>query len=151
MNSSLRGVALPRAWRSKHERSTPINETPKSARTPFEEQLCALAGKVLTTAYPGFHWAVRVEEVTGMWYVLNQDLSGEWGYRGKVGEVYSASSFEREVLMAGGGILEHFGVKRGAANQDALVILPVDYAGRTLAAGRSDTKFNKFETYRTKK
>lgn len=147
---------LPTVWKSRVEHNTPITETSHTGRTPFEELLCQTAGHVLQRAYPGFHWAVRVDESQGMFYILNQDLSGEWGYRGKVAEVYSATSFEKEVLMAGGGILEYFGVARAAANQDKLVVLPTDYAGRTLAAGRSDVDaigrrvFNKFEIVPTK-
>lgn len=150
MENPYAGIRLPHAWRSRHEGNTPIDETTPAERTPFEEMLCSTAGAVLMKVYPGFHWAVRVNEATGMFYILNQDLSGEWGYRGKVGDIYSATQFEKEVLMAGGGILEHFGVARAAANQDALVVLPTDFRGATLAAGRSDKTFNKFDTFPTK-
>jgi hypothetical protein len=113
MKHPQRAVALPRVWRSKHESNAPINETPKAARTPFEETVCAMAGRVLMRDFPGFHWAIRVNEATGMWHLLNQDLSGEWGYTGKTGDIFSASDFEKEIRMAAGGILEYFGVRRG--------------------------------------
>jgi hypothetical protein len=104
----------------------------EAGRTPFEEYLCNEAGEILKKAYPGFTWAVKVEEANGMFYILNQDLSGEWGYRGKVASVYSATAFRKEVLMAGGGILEHFGVARAAIDYDKLVQLPTDFSGRVL-------------------
>jgi hypothetical protein len=101
-------------------------------RTPFEDTLCNTAGAVLARAYPGYNWAVRVEEANGMFYILCTDLAGDWGYRGKVGNVYSSSSFEKEVLMAGGGILEHFGAPRRKADHALLAGLPTDFTGRVL-------------------
>jgi hypothetical protein len=147
----LAGRVLPRAWKQRGEDANgPINETAATLRTPFEETVCAMAGRVLMRDFPGFHWAIRVNEATGMWHLLNQDLSGEWGYTGKTGDIFSASDFEKEVRMAAGGILEYFGVRRGAASQDELVQLPQDFAGRVLAHGKSDRVFNKRDSYKTK-
>lgn len=126
---------LPNIIRDRFSGVDMFNETRPERRTSFEETLCAMAGRVLVREYPGFHWAFRVDEEKGLWSLLNQDLSGQWGYTGKVEAVWSSTSFEKEILMAAGGILEFFGIARAPANQDKLVVLPTDFAGRTLPAG----------------
>lgn len=80
--------------------------------------------------YPGHLWAVNVDG--GMANVRNLALSGQWGFRIKVPLIYSASQFDRKVVMAGGELLERYRVRRGAATE-AMNHLLTDAAGRPKA------------------
>lgn len=80
--------------------------------------------------YPGHLWAVTCEGAKGIATVRNLALSGNWGFILKLRDHYSASSFEREVMRAGGELLERFKLRAGRANQDAIAALPLDFAGR---------------------
>lgn len=87
----------------------------------------------LHKAYPGHLWAVTCNGKTGMADVRNLMLSGNWGFRLRLPLFYSASAFEKDVVKAGGELLERFRVRRGRADFDALNNLPTDFAGRVKA------------------
>lgn len=80
--------------------------------------------------YPGHLWAVTCEGKQGIATVRNLALSGNWGFIIKLRDHYSASTFEREVMRAGGELLERFRQRAGRASQDAIAALPTDFAGR---------------------
>jgi hypothetical protein len=63
--------------------------------------------------------------------IRNLALSGQWGYRLKLADFYSASEWKADVLRAGGEILERFRVARAKAS-DAINTLPLDVAGRPI-------------------
>ena len=84
----------------------------------------------LHAAYPGHFWAVSCDGRTGMADVRNLALSGNWGFRIKLGRMYSASAFKKDVLKAGGEVLERFNLNRGKLDDNQLSDLPVDFAGR---------------------
>lgn len=86
--------------------------------------------EALHAAYPGHFWAVACDGKTGFADVRNLALSGNWGFRIKLGGIYSASQFRKDVLRAGGEVLERFSLSRGKLNDDQLSSLPVDFAGR---------------------
>lgn len=86
--------------------------------------------ETLHAAYPGHFWAVNCDGKTGMADVRNLALSGNWGFRLKLGGIYSASQFKHDVIKAGGEILERFRLSRGSRDDDQLINLPVDFAGR---------------------
>lgn len=71
------------------------------------------ASDALTAAYPGWLWGVNVDGKTGMCDIQNFNLAGNRGYRLKLHDIYSASSFKADVLRAGGEILERYNQKVG--------------------------------------
>lgn len=95
-----------------------------TARTMAEE---------LHKAYPGHFWAVTCDTRTGFADVRNLALSGNWGFRIRLSGIYSSSGFKRDVLKAGGEILERFRLQRGKLDDDQLSNLKTDFAGRLTA------------------
>jgi hypothetical protein len=89
--------------------------------------------EALHATYPGHFWAVSCDGKTGMADVRNLALSGNWGFRLKLENIYSASQFKKDVLKAGGEILERYRLNRGRLNDDQLSDLPTDFAGRLKA------------------
>lgn len=83
----------------------------------------------LTATYPGWLWGVNVDGATGMCDIKNFNLSGNWGYRLKLKEVYSSSSLEADVVRAGGEILERYRQRRGKFNGATYEDLRVNAAG----------------------
>lgn len=88
--------------------------------------------ETLHRQYPGHLWAVSVDGKQGIADVRNLALSGTWGFRLKLPAIYSASEFDREVMRAGGELLERHRVARRKADPDQLNHLPTDFAGRIL-------------------
>lgn len=84
----------------------------------------------LHKAYPGHLWAVSVSEKQGMADIRNLALSGNWGFRLKLKDHYTASDWDKQVLRAGGELLERYRVARARADTEALAFLPTDNAGR---------------------
>ena len=84
----------------------------------------------LHTAYPGHLWAVNVNGDKGLADIYNLALSGDRAYRMHLNTIYSASEFKKDVLRAGGEILERFRVARARFNLDHYSTLPTDFAGR---------------------
>lgn len=85
--------------------------------------------EALHAAYPGHMWAVACDGQIGFADVRNLALSGNWGFRIKLDEIYSGSQFKRQVLMAGGELLERYRMSRGKFNQDQYQGLQTDFAG----------------------
>lgn len=81
--------------------------------------------------YPGHLWAVTCEN--GVASVRNMYLSGQWGFLLKVGEQYSASEFDRQVVRAGGELLERYKLSRSAFRDDQYHDIKTDFAGNLLA------------------
>jgi len=84
----------------------------------------------LFTTYPGHLWAVSCDGKTGMADVRNLGLSGSWGFRMKLKEIYSGSSFRADVIRAGGELLERYQMSRGKFKVDEYSNLQTDFAGR---------------------
>ncbi len=85
----------------------------------------------LHNAYPGHLWAVSVDR--GIADVRNLALSGQWGFRIPLPAVYSASEFKRDIVRAGGEILERYKMKRGRMDWDLYDELKTDVAGNPIA------------------
>lgn len=81
--------------------------------------------------YPGHLWAVTCDN--GLATVRNLALSGEWGFVLKVPAIYSASSFDKDVIRAGGEILERYRVSRGVVRPDQIADMKTDFSGRIVA------------------
>jgi len=80
--------------------------------------------------YPDHLWAVTCDDYQGIVTVRNMSLSGAWGFVLKSDSMYSASHFDKEVMRAGGELLERYRVHRGRAEHDELAALPADRSGR---------------------
>lgn len=89
--------------------------------------------ETLHAAYPGHFWAVCCDGKKGMADVRNMRFSGMWGFRLRLPAIYSASEFKREVLRAGGELLERYRMSRGKFNEDQYSDIPMDAAGRLKA------------------
>ncbi len=87
----------------------------------------------LHTAYPGHLWAVTCDGKSGMADVRNLFLSGQWGFRLHLKAIYSGSEFKREVLRAGGELLERYRLSRGRFMEAEYHNLATDFAGRLKA------------------
>ncbi len=88
--------------------------------------------EALHTAYPGHLWGVTCDGRAGFADVRNLALSGNWGYRIRLAAMYSASQFKKDVLKAGGEILERYRLSRGRARDAEIGDLKIDFAGRVV-------------------
>lgn len=85
--------------------------------------------------YPGHLWAVTCDGPKGIATIRNLMLSGNMGYVLHLSTIYSASEWDKRVLMAGGEILERYRVMRAGLDRTMNQILsaPTDFAGRIVA------------------
>ncbi len=86
--------------------------------------------EALHAAYPGHMWAVTCDGQVGFADVRNMALSGSWGFRLRLSDIYSASAFRKDVIMAGGELLERYKLNRGKLDQAQYDSLHSDFAGR---------------------
>lgn len=86
--------------------------------------------EVLHRHYPGHLWGVNCDGRTGMIYIRNLSLSGEMGFKLKMPDIYSASDLDKEVMRAGGEILERYRLSRGKFDAAQHAGLKQDFAGR---------------------
>ena len=89
------------------------------------------AAELLHRKYPGHLWACEVSG--GYLNIKDLLLAGNWGYRMRITDHYSSSSWDKKVVMAGGEILERYRVARRAAEMDAIAHLPTNFAGHHVA------------------
>lgn len=87
--------------------------------------------EVLTSAYPGYQWAVRVQWDQGVADIMCMDLPPNYAYRIKLigGAAFSASSFELAAKTGAGEILERFNLSRSHFKADEYETAPVDFRG----------------------
>ena len=88
--------------------------------------------EALHAAYPGHFWAVSCDGKVGFADVRNLALSGNYGFRIRLANIYSASQFKKDVLKAGGEVLERYRLSRGRASDAEIGDLKIDFAGRVL-------------------
>lgn len=86
------------------------------------------AAELLHRHYPGHLWAVAIEGARLL--IKNLALAGDMGYALFIQKIYSASSLDRDVIKAGGEILERYRQARGKVDFASLIALPTDFAGR---------------------
>ena len=67
---------------------------------------------MLEKNYPGWLWTINPDQNAGMIYIYSLRLSGEFGYKMKIGDVQDDPN-RRLAVEAGGQILERYGMKRG--------------------------------------
>lgn len=89
--------------------------------TDFQHSDAHKIMELLTAAYPGHPWAVRV--AGGMIFIryLDQRLSGNWGMAMKQKDTqHDAAVLKRDVIRMAGEWLERSGLKRGVSNGDKI-------------------------------
>lgn len=84
--------------------------------------------------YPGHLWAVTCDGTTGIATIRNLMLSGDWGFVLKLPAIYSASEWNKRVIMAGGEVLERYRIARAGIERthDQIAAQPMDFAGRII-------------------
>jgi hypothetical protein len=75
---------------------------------------------LLEKHYPGWLWTINPDENAGMIYIYSLRLSGEFGYKIRIGDIQNDPR-RRLAVDAGGEILERYGLKRGAYKHEYLV------------------------------
>lgn len=95
--------------------------------TPAELSLLRNVMVTLMKHYPRYVWDVHVNE--GVIKVMNQSLSGKFGFILKADGYATASELDRQVINAGGEILERFRLKATGRNEDRMKNLQRDFAG----------------------
>ncbi len=105
-----------------------LDETATS--TMNDMLLAKQIAETLMAHYPAPHlWAVSCEGRTGIATIKNLNLNGQWGYVLKLPKLYSASSLAKDVIRAGGEILERFNMDRGRFNEQQYAELKTNFAG----------------------
>jgi hypothetical protein len=61
--------------------------------------------------------------------IRNLYLSGVWGFRVDTRQFFSASEMDRQIMLAGGELLERYRQRRAQMDSAAIDDLPVDFAG----------------------
>lgn len=107
-----------------------VTDAPQMAALEFN--LCKEVAETLHQSYPGHLWAVNPEGNGSLVVVRNVSLSGQWGFVLHVPAIYSSSEFKRQVIMAGGEILERFAMSRSQLKPAEYADLKTDFAGRIL-------------------
>lgn len=90
--------------------------------------------ELLHKHYPGHLWAVTCDGTKGIATIRNLMLSGDWGFILKLPAIYSASEWDKRVVMAGGEVLERYRIARAGAERtmDQMIAAPKDFSGRIL-------------------
>ena len=104
-----------------------LDETASS--TGNDMIMAKMMADALERHYSGHLWAVSFDSATGLAIIRDLLLSGTHGYILKIPAIYSASSFQADVIRAGGEILERFKMQRGRLNEAQYVGLKTNFAG----------------------
>lgn len=90
--------------------------------------------EMLHRHYPGHLWAVTCDGDKGIATIRNLMLSGDWGFILKLPLIYSASEWDKRVIMAGGEVLERYRIARAGAERtmDQMLSASKDFSGRIL-------------------
>ncbi|HOX27378.1 MAG TPA: hypothetical protein PLL30_17030 [Candidatus Krumholzibacteria bacterium] len=107
-----------------------VTDAPQLAALEFN--LCKEVAETLFQAYPGHLWAVNPEGNGSIIVVRNVSLTGQWGFVLHVPAIYSASEFKKNVIRAGGEILERYQMSRSQFKAAEYAALKTDFAGRIL-------------------
>jgi hypothetical protein len=97
--------------------------------TAYELTLSGQIAEALNKHYPLHLWAVTVNSRGGVCDVMNLRLSGRWGFRLFLNDLWSASQIERQAMLAGGELLERYRQRPGIANPELILHQPVDFSG----------------------
>ena len=95
--------------------------------TGAELSLLRQVMSTLMRYYGGYVWDVHVNG--GVIKILNQSLSGKWGFILKQRDYATASELEKQVMRAGGELLERFNLAAQRRNNDKVRELKKDFTG----------------------
>lgn len=87
----------------------------------------------LHSRFPGHLWAVTCDGAKGIATVRNLRLSGAWGIVLKLPAVYTASAWDKDVMRAGGELLERYRLNRGSFAEEQWMQAPTDFTGHLIA------------------
>ena len=104
--------------------------TDATAPTANDYNMAKDMAEALHAHYPGHQWAVTCDGRTGIATIRDLFLSGTYGYVLRLPAIYSFSAFRKEVIMAGGEVLERFKMARGRFDEAAYSELQPNFAGR---------------------
>lgn len=93
--------------------------------------LCEQVAEALEEHYPGWEWAVYPQGV-GCVIVQSRKMLGRWGFDLRPGKAYSASMWKREAIMAGGELLERYGMPRKGFKECFYGDMRVNVAGQAI-------------------
>jgi hypothetical protein len=100
----------------------------ESGFTLLEHETAKRVAEGLNTKYPGHLWAVNI---TGpIIDIRDLYLSGDWGFRLDSRSFFSASEMDKQIMRAGGELLEHYKQRRGLVDDAAINTLQTNFAGR---------------------
>ena len=82
--------------------------------------------------YEGWAWAITLDErpTGGIMVIYNLDLTGDYGHVFKIGQLTNYDDIKRDVMRAGGAMLERFGMPRRARRQGDTFDIKRDQLGR---------------------
>ena len=95
-------------------------------QTALDNAACKRAISVLYDNYPGHEWQVDLS--SGVMNIRNANLSTNYGWVQRMDEV-TPRNFDKKVMMAGGEILERFGMPSGKMNIEIYQELPKNLRG----------------------
>lgn len=98
----------------------------------MQQQLCEQVAEALEEHYPGWEWIV-FPQGPGCIIVQSLKMIGRWGFDLRPGRSYSASMWKREAIMAGGELLERYGMPRRGFKECMYGDMLYDVAGRAVA------------------
>jgi len=83
----------------------------------------------LTRAFPGYDWLVCADDTGGTIDIYLPEMGGNRAYTLHIAKLDGRL---QKVVMAGGEILERFGLSRSKASIDELAIIGRDYKGEAI-------------------
>lgn len=105
---------------------------PKEFKNHSSLVTCAAeGGKALQKHYPGWAWAIQINQFGRMINVYNHALHKGWGYAIRADEIEHGNAY-RAFVRAGGEILERFGLPRCPFNMESYMALPRDFTGQCI-------------------
>lgn len=98
-----------------------VDATPDAENSQME-LIAKMAASILTKHYPAHLWMVGW--APGMTLVVKNMAidDGRYGFTVDAAKAYSVSHLEREIMIAGGELLERCGVRRGAWDGEMMVL-----------------------------
>lgn len=101
---------------------------PSMRQNLVDIELAKRMSETLQRHYPGHSWGVHVDSAQGVASIKNFRLSGNWGFVLHLKQ-FSASEYEKRVVMAAGELLERYNLSRGGFRRRELESLKMDALG----------------------
>lgn len=95
-------------------------------------EMAKLCTDHLMRLFPGYLWAVNSDIKNGVVNILNYDVSTVSGFRLLLTDLADPSTTGRELMLAGGEILERAGFNRGKMKEDEVATAVRDVRGNVI-------------------